>query len=1134
MAIRNSRSQDSEDQETSEQNGAKSYHPGFYNSSTSPYSSSYDSEGQSSASKKSRGNNSNTSDLDDVRHSEAGGDDFKYNPDGDQAGSADAPGVTSETGKSPSPSELNDAEGQADDQFASGFDKPYTSRRRRVKNFVSNNRNKLIPFSVVFTGAIMALIIGLISLIPLKIENMVQNLQDKFFSAPQQAVESASRKIAQNYIIKYVIPDYKSCGTTLDRRCKVRVSATQGNPVHNLYRAWSNQRLETKLAEKYGLEFRYNKYSGLVYAFYPNGPPGGVDIGRDGQRLGAVLDNPARKDMLRVLDRGLEGETKFTRVYYRYKVGPLLRNKFGIKRCIFFCGTRRAINGTKDDLKRSAKLIVAERVLKPRSETGYLAVVCVLDPSCQPQVTQPELCGQGAADCTPQPPVSDFEVQQRQLLEKLATQYGVSDINKLVRVHGEVSERGFQRYMTDQLLQRVFKSASEESIKKATDTIPIIGWINLAAEIVNLAHDAGPKIKKLTYATNAAAAVSLYMTYRTYADEIHTGEADPNQLGSMVNSLGTGVEDPNDPLVGGTANAEESPVYSAIMQDAPIPSDKVSPEYKCDNGKSPKPGDICSEERLGQGIGALNSISQFLEEPGANIITTIAQVWSSTIGAIFNFVGDAGGEVISTAAKPVIFALNTGCSVKIPVPFTPDFYPADRIVPGYCNIRATVQDAAPLIADTIANKLIPNPFGSNMGGGRNLTMMAGGAAAAANASCEQMGCENVSDSVAMDIVNSREREARQEFAKQPLKDRLFSKDSKYSLISQTAVAMPMSIRGSAQSTMASLTSSPLAIISRTLGAALPFMKASAAATPADQCKIIGIDCMAFPENKMPDDFEKYWDEQNCGDNSDNGPIARWQKAAAATDPSKSRTGTPMRDDVEPCLLIKQAVGAAGGLFDKGLLDKGDLTEFDGGQQAAPTEAPDKLNEADLFKDSSNIQCASGSKDLGVHDAYRGGQLFKARLCALSDLPSSSEASTPGNSLYIQGANGKAIVNSRVSKNFVALVKAAKSDDIPMKAMSSYRSMKQQEQLCRDDAGCSSGNYTAVAKPGTSNHQAGVAIDFAMADQAKYSLDTGNCVTKNGVCEAPGDKVWEWLQDNASKYGLKQYVNEFWHWSPNGQ
>ena len=1108
--------------------------PGYGDSPTSPGSTSYN-RGGSPASRVNQPYDSNTGGLNDVRQGESRGAGYK-NPNQDQAGNkTEAGGDTNRTDnpKSETPSQLRDDEDQAGDQFASGFDGgSQKSRRQKVKGALKNNKSKLGILSVVGGGSILSVLVALILFVPLKVEHMVQNMQDRFFSAPQTAIENTTRKMAQQYIVKYVIPDYKSCGTTLDRHCKARISTRAGNPVTTLYQTWSNQRLENKLATKYGLEFRYFPHSKQMHVIYRGGPTNGEPIGANGERLSEVLSDPSHKELKQAFDRGLEGELKIKKMYYRFKVGALFKHKFDTKRCIFFCETRKLVEEVKNKPKNWAKLVLAERVLKPRSEIGYVAVLCALSPECHPEHTNPTPCTGGAdEDCLPGEPLSDTEIEQRQLLERLGAQYGIEDIDRLVRVHSELSDRGFQRYMTDLILQKVFKTASQETIKKTTDLIPIVGWINLAAELVKMAHEAGPKIQKLQYITYLPAAVSLYQAYRTYADEIHTGQVSADQVGSMVDSLGPGVEDPNDPLVGGTASAEESPIYREIMGSGPLSASQISKNYQCNNGKSPAAGKVCDEERAGVGFGVPNAISGYLDGDG-KIITQIAGVWNGTIGAIFNFVDSVGGDVISVAAKPVIAALNVGCLVKVPVPFLPDFYPADRIIPGYCGIKNVAQDAAPKIIEGISKYAIPNPFGSNQGGGRTLTLMAAGADFGGTTACDQLGCQDVPDAVGVKIINDQMAEAKDEFNHQSFSSRMFSADSKFSLISQLAISTPISMRSSAQTTAATLISNPFGTITRSFGAVFASPKSLAATTT--ECSPFGNDCKAFPDSKIPNDAEDYWDANNCGDTSDNGPIAKWQKKAA-DGPVSAKTGMPVHDDVEPCLIIKHGTGVGGGIYDKSLLTKDDLAEFNGGKPTSGDFATPTADTGDVYADSSGLNCEGDTKDLGVQTGYHDDKPVKIKVCALPGMPSSSEDSQPGNSLYVNGAEGNVIVNARVSKNFTELVKAAKADGIPMSAQSSFRSMDHQKQLCaNDDNGCSSGNYSYVAKPGTSNHQMGVAIDFTMANSNKYPLGHDACVMKNGICTAPGDKVWEWLRKNASKYGFKQYSKEFWHWSPNGK
>ncbi|MCY4010729.1 MAG: M15 family metallopeptidase [Candidatus Saccharibacteria bacterium] len=58
--------------------------------------------------------------------------------------------------------------------------------------------------------------------------------------------------------------------------------------------------------------------------------------------------------------------------------------------------------------------------------------------------------------------------------------------------------------------------------------------------------------------------------------------------------------------------------------------------------------------------------------------------------------------------------------------------------------------------------------------------------------------------------------------------------------------------------------------------------------------------------------------------------------------------------------------------------------------------------------------------------------------------------------------------------------------------------------------------TPVARPGHSNHQDGLALDF-------YCLEGGSLTRTN--C----NKAYEWLRCHGAKYGLVEFIKEPWHW-----
>src|SRR3989344_2603088 len=180
------------------------------------------------------------------------------------------------------------------------------------------------------------------------------------------------------------------------------------------------------------------------------------------------------------------------------------------------------------------------------------------------------------------------------------------------------------------------------------------------------------------------------------------------------------------------------------------------------------------------------------------------------------------------------------------------------------------------------------------------------------------------------------------------------------------------------------------------------------------------------------------------------------------------------------------------------------------------------------------ECAEGSEDVGVHDCYENYNKIRIKLCAIDgliieDFTSGKEGaeSTPESDYYIPGANNRVLVDATVSQKIVDMVRAAKADGVTLKAFSSYRTYEHQKKLASGGG--------AYAAAGDSKHQRGFAIDFIDSNQNS----TANCRnipghTVNGRCVAPGDRIWEWLNKNASRFGYEQLINESWHWSPDGQ
>lgn len=99
--------------------------------------------------------------------------------------------------------------------------------------------------------------------------------------------------------------------------------------------------------------------------------------------------------------------------------------------------------------------------------------------------------------------------------------------------------------------------------------------------------------------------------------------------------------------------------------------------------------------------------------------------------------------------------------------------------------------------------------------------------------------------------------------------------------------------------------------------------------------------------------------------------------------------------------------------------------------------------------------------------------------------------------------------------YFAMVNAARQDKIFISINSGFRSYPEQEVLFKAFQNDPAHNPEA-AKPGTSKHQNGVALDI-------------------NVGGATGDPVYDWLAANATSFGFVRTVNnEPWHWEHDPQ
>ncbi len=837
--------------------------------------------------------------------------DHNYSPEEkerlDKVASGHSPDDKEGSGKKEKPSKddlsrIESAGGESDPvinhTYSPGSPKELTKIRpsfRGVLSFAGTNRGKVVIGGAA-AGFITLLIVGFFALLPFKILHIMNNLQSHFFATSENAMTNETNTLFSNYVKNYILPGITRCGSTVRKDCTPK-SVTGNGLVSQLYRGWSNAKLENTLAEKHGIEFEYKKNTGHYYlktpvstndvdlsGFLDNNPEGlSLDDYLKSKNVGGM--QPAtRAEVRQAVSDSLSSETKFKQVMYHFKVGRLLEEKYHIKRCIIACTARYNFADWKNQKKVAAKALVAQRILQPRGEMVGLVIGCLTDPNCDPtKIDTSGVCSQGI-DCESNgEDTSAAEKDIQSKLAALAAKDGEASVADILKLYNDLEEKGFSQFIIEQVIAAILnEDAAQAAGQTADKALPIIGWINMAAQVVGDINSAPGKIKKLTYITNTSTMVASFAMYRTYADEIKSGNVDSTIVGSFTDSLGPG----NSKSMGGSAGAEETPLYSKLLGDGKYTG---STDYKCNDGKMVPSGQAtCSELQLNntsQLTTALQNIKSQI--PFFGEIAGLASLWNSTAGKIFGFVGDLINYIIPQLGE---------------------------------SVGAVVGKVAGPIIQAVTNYIIPPISSDNMGGGRTFDLIAGGADVSANDYAHNgIGGQQLTPQQTADIINQQGIAQRRQYVNQSFFAQMFDTNSQYSPTVKLAMAMPTSF-GSAQSSLTSFLAHPSTMFS-SLGSI--FAHASADTTSTDP---FGITQYGYPTNDpaFSGDPEKFWD-QNCttdGTNIDpNLPINKNYRTNIAINPD---TQMPENTTTDPCYLIQAAAGSAGGLFDSSLLTQDDL------------------------------------------------------------------------------------------------------------------------------------------------------------------------------------------------------------------
>jgi hypothetical protein len=184
---------------------------------------------------------------------------------------------------------------------------------------------------------------------------------------------------------------------------------------------------------------------------------------------------------------------------------------------------------------------------------------------------------------------------------------------------------------------------------------------------------------------------------------------------------------------------------------------------------------------------------------------------------------------------------------------------------------------------------------------------------------------------------------------------------------------------------------------------------------------------------------------------------------------------------------------------------------------------DALYEAESLKEINAIVSKDVAKQQAAEQAELNRQIERARRSGAR-----SKGGSPGKALpdIPTGSTNGIRVHTSIQGKLAAMVRHAANDGIYLTG-GGYRSSAGQLAVRRKNCGTSayaiysmpsSSCRPPTAKPGRSQHERGLAIDF---------VQNGRALTRSS-------SAYRWLKQHAHKYGFYNLPVEAWHWSTTGR
>ena len=900
-------------------------------------------------------------------------------------------------------------------------------------------------------------IVAFFAFLPLKMMSLMENLKEQAASLVERPVEKRMQYILTRYLAASIV-----AGTD-DNRFDAYVCPS-GGIICSTFQTWRIEKMEEKL----GITIESNQNGSGGATKWKITTRDGLTISGEGGDFDSIVKQLDReingsKEMRRFIKDELDRVTKRHQVWKRYAMRKMLMRKYDVKGWRGPEKIEKAFD-TYTEKKAAYKIALKKRLIKatvgrvsPRIGDYLECLIESGDPNCKEKLQDKE-------NSPPQQDEAEDpnknEKDKKAEADAKAGQDQIANDGKLDDAFIDEALKGEGAGPAKELSKVFSKQITKKVLTGSAAGIGIIGA--LAGFVANIEGGAPNAIIE---SKNELAYASFATEFFTASDKLRAGDLDPENIQALGEILG---------------NLEQSPFAQHEMGiDNKLGTAEKPVVRDCDgDGKPDAPlaiGQfICPNKKVTTNVTEL--IRNF---PGwKTVLVPIATAWNSSAGAVVDAINAVAGSALDAIGfndAIAWIASITGLG-ELAGDAMSNIFDATFGSP----ITGFEENGDAFDAISIGSKVAFNGMMKNGVDSEGKGMGMGGMALSA-AQQAQLNTSIEADRVA-------------DFNNKPLLARLFDPYLMGSMANTLAIRTP--------SSLSAFISNPFAQI------AGYFQPTTAKAFSADTTNAAGIAYYSYLDNDPAFNAPpETYTEESCK------VFAEARDASYSMEPGET---SPRYHKTDPCALEKVVCVAATANF----TDDGCVQEFNLYQGAASgnnvtpsdnfTGAPGQTSplgkgfSLQNNTDYSATPCAPGSKETQIYT--HPGNKYKIRLCKVRGMEIASIISDKVVAMESDAARAGVDLNGGSFRSYEGQIDARKRNC----------SREPSVDPLSPSAKCS----PPTALPGNSQHERGLAIDFATNGGG------GSTIPK-------GSPQFIWLSANASRYGFYNLPSESWHWSTSG-